>query len=99
MESALTNRPSVGSRYAARVVIIQPNPRLLALPGELEIGGRRAALPANAAVGEVARAVAGRASGQTRCTSQLIYRKKKGRQLYCHPNKWRASYQGGGFCS
>jgi hypothetical protein len=27
------------------VVIIQPNPRFLALPGELEIGGRRAALP------------------------------------------------------
>jgi hypothetical protein len=64
MESALTNRPSVGSRYAARVVVVEAEARFLALACELEIGGRRAALPTNAAVGEVTRAVAGRAGGQ-----------------------------------
>jgi hypothetical protein len=42
--SALTNRPSVGSRYAARVEVVQPEARFLALSCELEIGGRRAAL-------------------------------------------------------
>jgi hypothetical protein len=38
----------------ARVVIIQPEARLLALPCELEIGGRRAAFPSRSAEGQVA---------------------------------------------
>jgi hypothetical protein len=71
MESALTNRPISGSRYAARVVIVQPETRLFALPCELEIGGRRAALPTNTTTGEVARAVVGRACGERRAAEMV----------------------------